>query len=72
MLEAAVAGKMVKDLALPVAAGAGVYVAYKAARAAWGWTEDVVDKVKDNRDGIEAGIDASMAGGIADLFRFIF
>ena len=45
LLEAAVAGKVVRDVALPVAAGAGVYVAYKAAKAAYGWTEDILDKI---------------------------
>ena len=61
MLETVVAGKVVKDLALPVAAGAGVYVAYKAAKAAYGWTEDFFDgfnikkNVSEQWESIKAG-----------------
>ena len=46
ILEAYAGAQAVRAIALPAAAGAGVYVAYKAARAAYGWTEDVVDDVK--------------------------
>lgn len=61
LLEAAVAGKVVRDVALPVAGVAGVYVAYKAAKAAYGWTEDFFDgfnikqNVSEQWESIKAG-----------------
>ena len=61
LLEAAVAGKVVRDVALPVAGVAGVYVAYKAAKAAYGWTEDILDgfnikqNVSEQWESIKAG-----------------
>ena len=52
MLETAIAGRVVKDVAIPVAVTVGVgsaaYIGYKAAKAAFGWTEDIVDAVKDD------------------------
>ena len=76
MLETYMAAQTVKSLVIPAAAGAGVYVAYKAARAAYGWTEDIVDKVKENRPAVEAGVNAgvsaSAAGPIVDFLRFMF
>ena len=76
MLETYMAAQTVKSLVLPAAAGAGVYVAYKAARAAYGWTEDIVDKVRENRPAVEAGVaagvNASAAGPIVDLWNLLF
>lgn len=76
MLEAYMASQTVKNLVYPAAAGAGVYVAYKAARAAYGWTEDIVDKVRDNRPAVEAGfragVNSSTAGPIVDFLSFLF
>lgn len=71
-VEAYMAAQTVKNLVVPAAAGAGVYVAYKAARAAYGWTEDIVDKVRENRSSVEAGVNASMAGPIVDVWNLIF
>ena len=74
-VEAYMASQTVKSLVLPAAAGAGVYVAYKAARAAYGWTEDIVDKAKEARPafeaGINAGVNASAAGPVVEFLRFI-
>ena len=47
-VEAYMASQTVKNLALGGAAGASVYIGYKAARAAYGWTEDFVDDLKQN------------------------
>ena len=50
MLEAYVGGTVVKNAVVPAAIAAGVgsaaYIGYKAARAAYGWTEDVIDDIK--------------------------
>jgi len=43
MLEPLIQARAVNELAMPVAAGAGVYVAYKATKAAFGWAEDIFD-----------------------------
>ncbi len=52
MLEAVVAGNTVKNVVVPAAVVAGVstasYIGYKAAKAAWGWTDDVIDKAKED------------------------
>ena len=52
MLEAAIAGRVVRDVAVPLAVTAGVgsaaYIGYKAAKAAFGWTEDIVETVKED------------------------
>lgn len=59
MLEAYVGGTVVKNMVSPLAIAAGVgsvaYIGYKAARAAYGWTEDIVDEIK-----------ATPIGGFAD------
>lgn len=59
MMEAAVAAKTVKDLAVPAVAGAAVYVGYKATKAAFGWAEDIFDGVRertrDQLNNIRAG-----------------
>ena len=76
MLEVAVGARAVNNLVVPAAAGAGVYVAYKAARAAYGWTEDIVDKVRENRPaveaGVRAGVNASAAGPVVRFLSFLF
>ncbi len=50
MLEAYVGGTVIKNAFLPLAAVAGVgsasYIGYKAAKAAYGWTEDIVEDIK--------------------------
>ena len=51
MLDTLVIGQTAKNLVIPVAVTAGVgavsYIAYKAAKAAYGWGEDIVDGVQD-------------------------
>jgi hypothetical protein len=50
-LEALVIGQTAKNLVIPVAVVAGVgtasYIGYKAAKAAFGWGEDIVEGVQD-------------------------
>ena len=50
MLEAYVGGSVVKNAVVPAAIAAGVgsaaYIGYKAAKAAYGWTEDIVEDIK--------------------------
>lgn len=51
LLEAMAMTHAVKNVAVPVTVAVGVgvggYVAYKAAKAAYGWTEDIVGDMKD-------------------------
>jgi len=51
LLEAVAMGHAVKNVVVPttlaVGVGVGGYVAYKAAKAAYGWTEDIVGDMKD-------------------------
>ncbi len=46
-----VGGTVVKNAVQPAAIAVGVgsvaYIGYKAARAAYGWTEDIVDDIKN-------------------------
>ena len=64
MLETLVVGQTVKNVVIPSAIAVGVgtatYIGYKAARAAYGWTGDVVDRVQEAVD--EAGLDGSEIG----------
>jgi len=50
MLETVAMAQAAKNIILPAAVVGGVgvasYVGYKAAKAAWGWTEDIVDDIK--------------------------
>lgn len=50
-LEAVTAARVVRDVVTPVAivggVGAASYVGYKAMKAAYGWTEDIVDDLQD-------------------------
>ena len=50
MLEAWVGGSVVKNAVLPLSVAAGVgaagYLGYKSLKAAYGWTEDIVEEVK--------------------------
>ena len=49
-VEQLVAGQTVKNVGVPVVIGVGVggaiYIGYKSARAAYGWTQDIVDDIK--------------------------
>jgi hypothetical protein len=51
MIETLVIGQTTKNLLIPVAVVAGVgtasYIGYKAAKAAFGWGEDIVEGVQD-------------------------
>ena len=75
ILEAYAGAQAVKAIALPAVAAGTLYVGYKAARAAYGWTEDIVDKAKEARPafeaGINAGVNASAAGPVVEFLRFI-
>ncbi len=46
MLQTLTTAKSINNLALPIAAGGAVYVAYKIGYAMFGWTEDIFDDVK--------------------------
>jgi len=50
ILQAYVGGSVVKNAVVPAAIVAGVgsaaYIGYKAAKAAYGWTEDIVEDIK--------------------------
>lgn len=52
MMEAVVAGNTVKNVVMPVAVVGGVvsasYIGYKAAKAALGFTDDLIDKAKED------------------------
>jgi hypothetical protein len=56
MLDTLVMGQTAKNLVIPVAVTVGVgaasYIAYKAAKAAYGWGEDIVEGVQEvlNKD----------------------
>jgi len=58
ILEAYVGGTVVKNAVVPAAIVAGVgsaaYIGYKAARAAYGWTEDIIDDIKSTPIGAYA------------------
>ena len=51
MLDVLVAGQTAKNLLIPVAVVAGVgtasYIGYKAAKAAFGWAEDIPEKITE-------------------------
>ena len=47
MLEPLIQARALNEVAMPVAAGAGVYVAYKATKAAFGWAEDLFDGLRE-------------------------
>lgn len=56
LLEAYVGGTVVKNAVVPTAIAAGVgsaaYIGYKAAKAAYGWADDIVDDIKRTPIGI--------------------
>ena len=57
MLEAYIGGTVVKNTVMPTVVGAGVvsaaYIGYKTARAAYGWAEDIIDEIQQNKEKIE-------------------
>ena len=64
LLEQYMVGQTVKNVVVPAAIVAGVstasYIGYKAAKQAYGWGEDVVDRVQQAMD--ETGLDGSEIG----------
>jgi len=61
-LEAYIGGTLVRNAMTPLAVTAGVgaasYIGYKAAKAAYGWTEDIIEDIK-----------ATPIGGYAESVR---
>ena len=47
MLEPLIQARAINEVAMPVAAGAAVYVGYKATKAAFGWAEDLFDGMRE-------------------------
>ena len=64
ILEAYAGAQAVKAIALPAIGAGTLYVGYKAARAAYGWTEDIVDDVKKKvyENTVERGENAVVDG----------
>ena len=62
LLEAYIGGSIVKNAVVPAAVVAAVgsasYIGYKATKAAFGWTEDIIEDIK-----------RTPIGGIADSVR---
>ena len=62
LLEAYIGGTLVRNAVVPATIAAGVasasYIGYKAAKAAFGWTEDIVEEIKSTPIG---GYAASVA-----------
>ena len=81
MLEAYVGGTVVKNAVQPLAIAAGVgsvaYIGYKAARAAYGWTEDIVDEIKATPIGAYAESVSASGGatlpnpGLRGLYKLV-
>ena len=79
MLQGYVGGTVVKNAVVPAAIAVGVgsaaYIGYKAAKAAYGWTEDIVEDIKNTPMGIYAD-SVSKSGGqtlpppLRGLYRF--
>ena len=65
-VERLVAGQTVKNVVVPAAITVGVgsaaYIGYKSARAAYGWTQDIVDDVKNTNIGTFAQATAATGG----------
>ncbi|MEE2648054.1 MAG: hypothetical protein VYA57_04820 [Candidatus Thermoplasmatota archaeon] len=79
LLEAWVAGNVIKNAVVPAAVAAGVgsaaYIGYKSAKAAFGWAEDIIDDIKGTPLGAYAqSVDASGGAtlpnpGLRGLYR---
>ena len=69
ILEAYAGAQAVKAIALPAVAAGTLYVGYKAARAAYGWTEDVVDEVKRK---VEENTKERAENAVADGLETVF
>ena len=66
MLEAYVGGSVVKNAVVPLSIAAGVgsaaYIGYKSAKAAFGWTEDLIEDIKGTPIGQYAEATAATDG----------
>jgi len=80
MIEAYVGGTVVKNAVVPVSIAAGVgsaaYIGYKAAKAAFGWTEDLVEDIKNTPIGYAAQATAATDGatlppGIRGFYKLV-
>jgi hypothetical protein len=78
MLEAYVGGTVVKNAVVPLSIAAGVgtagYLAYKSLKAAYGWTEDIVQDIKQTPLVKAAGItpQGRAAKGLGKLASWLF
>jgi len=80
LLEAWVGGSVVKNAVLPLSVAAGVgaagYLGYKSLKAAYGWTEDIVEEVKQKAQQVEpiakAGIAITPVGRAWRGFKAVF
>lgn len=80
MLEAYVGGSVVKNAIVPASIAAGVgsaaYIGYKAAKAAFGWTEDLVEDIKRTPIGAYAEATAASDGatlpvGLRGIYKLV-
>jgi hypothetical protein len=78
MLEAYVGGTVVKNAVVPLSIAAGVgtagYLAYKSLKAAYGWTEDIVEDIKRTPFVRAASItpQGRAARGLGKVVSFLF
>ena len=68
ILEAYAGAQAVKAIALPAIGAGTLYVGYKAARAAYGWTEDIVDEVKKVKENTEGRAENAFWDGLETTF----
>ena len=78
MVEAYVGGTVVKNAVVPLSVAAGVgsaaYIGYKAAKAAYGWTEDIIEDIKQTPIGkyaqaTDASDGATLPAGLRGIYR---
>lgn len=73
MLEAWIGGSIVKNSLLPVAVvgavGSASYIGYKTAKALAGWTEDIVEDIKQEAQKVKAPVTANAKAG-AEVFGY--
>ena len=69
MLEPLIQAKAINNLIMPVAAGSAVYVGYKIGHAAFGWTEDLFDGIRERMTKQKAsGYKDKEEGGYDNIF----
>jgi len=78
MIEAYVGGTVVRNAVVPLSVAAGVgsaaYIGYKAAKAAYGWTEDIIEDIKQTPIGqyaqaTDASDGATLPPGLRGIYR---